>query len=361
VARTGLVPGVQACGRCGGPLRLVREEPERRLDFAWQSLRWLTVHRPVWDCPSCPSEAARKATEPAFAARRIPVGNGLLAELLCARYEDHTPLAALGRLLASWGCPVSDLTLAEELARLSKAVLPVAEAVRAEVMAHPQEQDPEPARYAEVLGQTVRKGALAGRSSARSCAFFVMPDGKRSLESTGKSRPLARLLTLATVGRGPDGVLGATRQRFRAQVWVEPERVGRALHLLHGFGQARGLGDARAAEAALRAWAEAERATFVDPSTGYEAAVVYVLAQWERLVADPPRETLTLAKGTPREWGFDAQEGGASAFAAWCTLIASCQRNGLRPWRYLNALLEALAAGRLGEPERWRPDRVSLP
>lgn len=356
----------QVCGQCGGPLRVQRIERERRFDFAWQSFQREELHRQWLDCPACPVEPPQRALSPAVASRRLPLSNGLLAQVLVARFGEHSPLVQVQRTLSELGLELSLRQLAEECARVGRLAAPLVSHMAA---AGPAVQvDAEGVRAVEIIGRSQRRGALYGRRTPEGVLFTWVPDGEAPPAAQGSrgAASLAGTLYAAVLGRSAAGFASRARQRFFEALPRSPGGAGTALHHLHAVeGVARVDDAARArAEARLLSWLEAERQRFgPTPDTRFQRAVATTLDQWPRMAPlVEPRDSAALGpllKGGPREWLFDAAEGGVVNAALWHSLIESCRLLGIRPWAYLTDLLSALAASPDLPVAPWTPSAWS--
>jgi hypothetical protein len=82
--------GSQACGCCGPELHSIGESVSEMLDWVPAQLRVLRIARPKYACRACGSIAQAPAPErPIAGGMATPA---LLAQVLIAKYCDHTPL-----------------------------------------------------------------------------------------------------------------------------------------------------------------------------------------------------------------------------------------------------------------------------
>jgi len=127
-----LDPG-ERCPDCGGVLRLVGEDVAEILDFIAAKLKVIEVHRPKKSCRDC--ECMVQSPAPSRPISRGLAGPGLLAHILVAKFDDHLPLYRQGEIFARLGADIPRSTLIDWCGQAAAAIRPVANLIRAEVMA----------------------------------------------------------------------------------------------------------------------------------------------------------------------------------------------------------------------------------
>ena len=127
-----LDPGAH-CPDCGGALRLVGQDVAEILDFIAAKLKVIEVHRPKKSCRDC--ERMVQTPAPSRPIPRGLAGPGLLAHILVAKFDDHLPLYRQGEIFARMGADIPRSTLIDWCGQAAGAVRPVANLIRAEVMA----------------------------------------------------------------------------------------------------------------------------------------------------------------------------------------------------------------------------------
>ena len=100
----------EVCACCGGVLHTVGESVSEMLDWLPAQLRVLRIRRPKYGCRACGKLHQAAAPE-------RPIAGGLatpalLAQVLVAKYCDHTPLYRQARILARHGVEIDRSTLA---------------------------------------------------------------------------------------------------------------------------------------------------------------------------------------------------------------------------------------------------------
>ena len=127
-----LDPG-ERCPDCGGVLRLVGEDVAEILDFIAAKLKVIEVHRPKKSCRDC--ERMVQTPAPSRPIPRGLAGPSLLAHILVTKFDDHVPLYRQGEIFARLGADIPRSTLIDWCGQAAAAVRPVANLIRAEVMA----------------------------------------------------------------------------------------------------------------------------------------------------------------------------------------------------------------------------------
>jgi len=127
-----LDPG-ERCPDCGGALRLVGEDVAETLDFIAAKLKVVEIHRPKKSCRDC--EHMVQSPAPSRPIPRGLAGPSLLAHILVAKFDDHVPLYRQGEIFARLGADIPRSTLIDWCGQAAGAVRPVANLIRAEVMA----------------------------------------------------------------------------------------------------------------------------------------------------------------------------------------------------------------------------------
>lgn len=89
----GLAAGACECGECGGKLRTLDEDVSEQLEHVPASFKVIRHVRPKLACVRC--QRIFQADAPSRSIQRGLPGPGLLAQVLVAKYCDHTPLYRL--------------------------------------------------------------------------------------------------------------------------------------------------------------------------------------------------------------------------------------------------------------------------
>ena len=99
-----------ACPCCGGPLHAIGETVSEMLDWLPASLRVLRIRRPKYGCRACGN--IHQAPAPERAIAKGLATSSLLAQVLVAKYCDHTPFYRQSQIFARHGVALDRSTLA---------------------------------------------------------------------------------------------------------------------------------------------------------------------------------------------------------------------------------------------------------
>lgn len=119
---------------CGTAKVKIGEEVSEKLDFVPASFEVVETVRPCLACPKC-HEGVTVAKAPAQAVEKGLAGEGLLAHVVVSKYADHLPLNRLERIYGRQGVELSRSTLCDFVAAASRALEPLGEELRRQVLA----------------------------------------------------------------------------------------------------------------------------------------------------------------------------------------------------------------------------------
>lgn len=347
-----------------------RDQVRRRMDFQHQRFELVRVRRPRLQPPG--------GAEPVLAAWPVhlsvgaPIGNGLLAQVIAARFSDHDTTDAWARLVVRLGIGTTGERLSEAVIAASTHVAPVWQALHDEVLAHADGIDAGDLAARVPDGRQVREGRVRGVTAGDQIWFSwregddlspVLPRGVKA--EAGGHRAFD--LYADSEGRSRAGRWANVRKRLHLLLPQDPDRAAYALHLAHRVRRADTADPdpevLASAAGGLRRWLDARRKEFDMPRAPLERVVVALLGEWPDLVPvdeagqlAPPLHTLRTGRQSP-VMSIDPREGPPEDLLAWHSLIESCHRLGVRPWDYLHELLHAAAHGRMTDPGDWTPAR----
>jgi transposase len=373
----GDLPPDERVGACGEPRRRLGERTHHRLDFRFQRYELLTVRRAVYDCPLCPEEEPVVATSPRFLSGGVPIGNGLLAQLVVARFGDHGNLSELANSMSRYGLVIEADKLDSATRKAAAAVQQVIAAIRAEVNEAKRvhidarglpTRRPGPQR--DIVGELFCVSAEDQLYWAiKEPAQGADPGSPDPTEGAGgrkvREGEVAWNLLRDKLGWSREGRWGGLRHRLTVALITDPQRAAYGLFLVGALGQAAGpsgdKADLAARQRALKTWLDEQHATMDSPSTAMARAVSYALQLWPQLrhVDEAGRpidegEPRRFPKAWTAQWDLQSVAD-REALTTWCTLIGCCRRLGLRPWEYLYELFEAVANDALRDPAAWTP------
>ena len=123
----GLAAGACACGECGGTLRSLGEDVSEQLEHVPASFKVIRHVRPKLACVRC--QRIFQADAPSRAIQRGLPGPGLLAQVLVAKYCDHTPLYRQARIYAREGVDIARSTMVDWVAQSAALLDPLVDAL----------------------------------------------------------------------------------------------------------------------------------------------------------------------------------------------------------------------------------------
>jgi transposase len=129
---TVLSPG-EACGRCGGNLKLLGEDVTEELEYVPGHYIVNRIVRPRMACSCC--EAICQAPLPSRPIERGRPGPGLLAHVLVSKYADHLPLYRQSTIFDRNGIDLDRSTLADWVGKSAALLEPLADAIGLHVLA----------------------------------------------------------------------------------------------------------------------------------------------------------------------------------------------------------------------------------
>ena len=97
-----------------------------------REIELLHVHRGYYHCPFAPEEPVFKNPEPRFVAGRIPLGNGMLAQLIASIYDDHSSISEQAGILDRLDFALAEEHIGTGLDNATLAMQPVMDALVAE-------------------------------------------------------------------------------------------------------------------------------------------------------------------------------------------------------------------------------------
>lgn len=365
--------GEVSCRSCGGAMAVFDTAESFRIEWVPGHFERLDIVREKCACPACPQEGVVTAPGP-FGLDRCLAGNGLLARVVCDKFADHLPTNRQAKRMKREGFDIGSHTLSSWLCRIGSLLAPVAQAVRADILAAAAVQGDDTGLPIQDAGDgTLRKGRLWAFTDQQQVFYAFTPtkegtfpnallagfDGKLLLADGGsefnevvRERDLTRagcwshlrskfFKALADHPRDAALALGTLRDLFaiEARVWGQPpdavlaERHARSRPLVDGFYTwVRGM------------------APLARPKSRLAAAFTYALNQEAEMRCflergDVPMHNnlselmLRQAVVGRKNWLFSRSEGGAEAAATLYTLIGSCGLQGVDPQTYIKDVL----------------------
>jgi len=388
----------RTCGGCGQERAVIGHDESERLEYVPASFVVRRLRRERRACRRC-RDAVVRAPVPPQLVERGALGEGLLAQVLVAKYKDHLPLYRQRQIYRRQGVDLPRSTLGDAVAASAFALQPLANRIGERVRAAPIVQTDDTG--IRVLDRDhpgkIKRGILWPYVAEQRLAAFVYTptregkfpkawlegyrgylqvDGYSGYDALfqGEACPRIEVGCFAHARRYFVRALDAGDDRA-----LEPIAWVQGLYRVESEAQREALApEARAARrqkqarpilGELERWlaAMAER---VAPKSPLGSAIGYTRGRWPallryledgRLEIDNNRveRLVRLVAVGRKNYLFAGSDAGAERAAILYTLIATCTLHELDPWVYLKDVLEKLAAGWLQReidallPDRW--------
>ena len=379
--------GSHACACCGGALHVIGESVSEMLDWVPAQLRVLRIARPKYACRACGTIAQAPAPErPIAGGMATPA---LLAQVLIAKYCDHTPLYRQSQIFARHGVDLARSTLAGWVGGACWWLEALHERLCKNVFAsnHLFADDTpvpvlDPGRGRTKTGRLwvyVREQRPWCGPEPPAAVFLFAPDRKAERPASHLENfkgvlhvdGYAGFERLAATG---DVVLAAcwahTRRKFYevAEATGSPvaaealRRIGELYAVearVRGQSPARRLAERRSFSTpiveALRDWLEAQLSRISGRSALAEA-IRYALSRWDGLTrflhdgrieldTNPVERAIRPVALGRKNHLFAGSDGGGERWAIVCTLVETAKLNGLEPYAYLVDVLQRMVDG----------------
>jgi transposase len=393
-----------ACPCCGGALHEVGESVSEMLDWVPARLRVLRIRRPKYGCRTCNTMHQAPAPERVIAGGLATPA--LLAQVLVAKYCDHTPLYRQAQIFARHGVEIERSTLAGWVGGACWWLDALHEKLCAEVFASDHlfaDDTPipvlDPGRGRTKTGRLwvyARDDRPWGGPAPPAAVYLFEPDRKAE-------RPVSHLARFKGVLQ-VDGYAGFEQVAERegvvlAACWAHTRRkfyeVAEATSSPIAAEALRRIGELYVIEARIRGqspelrlagrrswskpivdalylWLDRQLAQ-IPARSGLAEAIRYALTRWEGLArflhdgrveldTNPVERAIRPVALGRKNHLFAGSDRGGARWAAVCSLIATAKLNDVEPYAYLRDVLQRMVDGhpvnRLGEllPWAWKPE-----
>ena len=383
---------------CTAPLQRIGEDITEKLDYTPGIFSVERHVRGKWVCRCC--DTLVQAPVPAHVIDKGIPTEGLLAQVLVAKYADHLPLARQEKIFARAGVPIARSTLAQWVGQCGVQLQPLVDALRAEVLASSVlHADETPVQMLKPgAGKTHRAYLWAyaagrfeplraviydfceSRAGKHASSFLagwrghLMVDDYAGYNAVLSSSGVIELGCMAHARRkffdlqqAGTSAIGAKALTYFGQIYdIERTVVDAAYQIRHQVRQQH----TRPIMEALREWMVLQRSQ-VPVGSATAKALDYSLRRWEALARflDDGRlpidnnhlegQIRPIAVGK-HNWLFAGSLRAGQRAAAVMTLVNSARLNGHDPCAYMKDVLQRLPTQKIsaiGEllPHRWQP------
>lgn len=391
------------CTCCGGALHPIGETVSELLDWVPAQVRVLRIRRPKYGCRAC--ERIHQAPAPPRAIAGGLATPALLAQVLVAKYCDHTPLYRQAQIFARHGVHLERSTLAGWVGGACWWL----DALHAALCTHVFASDHlfaddtpvpvlDPGRGRTKTGRLwvyARDDRRWGGPAPPAAVYLFAPDRKALrpvthlahfkgvLQVDGYSgfEQLTRrgTITLAAcwahtrrkfyeIHAATDSPIAAEAlQRIAALYRVEAQLSGQAPEQRRAGRQA----DTAPLIRDLKVWLDQQLMRLPERNPVADA-IRYALGRWPALTrflddgrieldTNPVERAIRPVALGRKNHLFAGSDGGGVRWATVCSLIETCKLNDVEPYAYLNDVLERMVEGypanRIAEllPWAWKP------
>ena len=387
----GIEPASTACPCCAGAMHVIGEDVSKRLDVVPAQYQVIVSHRPKYACRACEGQVVQAPATPRLIEGGLPTER-MVAQVLVAKYADHTPLYRQAQGLARQGIEIDRSTLAYWTGYAAAELKPVWTLMRQELLSSTK----------LFVDETTAPVLDPGRGRTKTGYFWAIARDDRGWAGAD---PPAVVYTYAP-GRGAEhaialledfsGVLqtdgysayktlaGRNRQVTLAHCWSHLRRkffdlakggsAPIASEALRRIGELYAIeADIRGQDAAARAAARQDRsAPLIEdlkswletqltklPGRSPAAGVIrYALAHWEGLIVfltdgrveldtNPVERAMRPIALNRKNALFAGSDEGARHWAVLATLVENCKLHDVNPTAYLADVLTRLVNGHL--------------
>jgi transposase len=386
----------KSCKGCGGALVRIGEETAEQLEYVPGCFHIVLHIRPKYACKNCQANVVIAEPPSQPIDKGLP-GPGVLAHVVTSKYADHLPLNRQTGIFERHGVDVSRSTLCDWIARSAELLEPVVDAMIRDVLASKVvHTDDTPVPVQDGDRRHTRQGRLwvyvGDRAHAQTVFDFspnheqgwpqaFLKDFKGYLQADAYPgyNKLYATGNVIEVGCWAHG----RRYFFEAQeTHRDPARTAMAyIHELYAIEEAaRDLTApdrqkiraerARPVLDDLYRWLDAQAAVVL-PKSPMGEAITYVRQQRSALLRYLDDGDLSIDNNAAeralrrvaigrKNWMFTGSDEGGRRAAILYSLVASCQQNGVEPFRYLRDVIERVSTHPAREvaelmPSRWKP------
>jgi transposase len=361
---------------CGTAKTRIGETTTEKLEYIPARLKVVVLARAKYACPRC-HDGVAEAPAPPQAIEKSLAAEGLLAQVVVAKYVDHLPLYRQAQIFAREGLDLSRTTLCGWTADVADALAPIGDQIRREIVAADYLQTDD----TSITILTEPAGRLTGRiwtyldPLARHVVYEATPTHEGHEPATFLATFMGTLQADAYTGydalyrTGRITELGcwAHARRYFVEALATDARAAPMLvqirQLYHVEDEAAALAPSerglrrREQSAPILAAIDRERralAEVVLPKSPLGDALRYLGNQWDalqrfvedgRVALDNNRaenQLRVIALGR-KNWLFAGSLAGAKRAALLYSLVQSCRLAEISPFEYLKDVLVRIA------------------
>jgi transposase len=393
-----LTEAEKLCPCCGEVRGRIGQEESEQLEYHPASLKVLVHVRPKYGCRRCDEEGYN----PNIAAAPLPPqpiekglpGPGLLAYVVVSKLGDHLPLYRLENIFARQQVRVARSTMCAWMAAAGELVLPLvalmASRVKQSRVIHTDDTTVPIQSPGEKQCRKGRIWCYLGDGANPYIVYEYTPNRTRA----GPANWLAGFTGYlqADAYGGYDGIYSGgrvtevacwahARRKFFEAKETDSKRAAEVLSFVRELyaveDEAKELDDASRRRtlrqqksvpilARIKSWL-AEENEIVLPRSPMGQAITYAQNQWDALTTYTTQGFLAIDNNTSeralkrvaigrKNWLFAGHDQAAEHHATLWSLIASCERHGLDPQRYLTSVLAKLPFTPATELNQFLPD-----
>ena len=387
----------KACPCCGEMRQRIGAEVSEQLEYLPASFKVLRHVRHKYACKRCEQEATATpistAAKPPQPIDKGLAGPGLLAYVITSKLGDHLPLYRLEHIFERQGVSIARSTMCAWLQAAAELVQPLVSLMAGRVKRSRVIHADETVVPVQAPGTgRCRKGRIwtyIGDHEDPYIVYHYTPDRTRA----GPSSWLAgyKGYLQADAYGGYDGIYhkgdvtevacwAHARRKFFDAKATDGRRSAAMLAMVGELydveRRAKDLDEATRLELRqreslpilerIRAWLDDE-GRVVLPRSPMAGAIGYVLNQWNALSVYATQGFLAIDNNAAeralkrvaigrKNWLFAGNDKAGQTAATLYTLIASAERHGVDPQRYLTSVLAKIVSTPAGELEQFLPD-----
>jgi transposase len=407
------------CPCCDEPRVCIGSQSSEQLEFVAATFKVLKHVRNKYACKTCGKgcqhcdgsphiEMATKAAQPI--EKGLP-GPGLLAHIAVSKMQDHLPLYRLEQIYGRIGVDIARSTMCSWMMNCGMLVQPLVGLMTRRIMqskAIHTDDTPVPVQDDTVKGKckSGRIWCFLGDESNPYDVFHYTPDRTRAGPQNFLADYQGHLQADAYGGydgiytRGnvtevacmaharrkffeakeTDGRRSAQMLRFVQRLYAIEDRIklrierrsgssGAVLAMAQRHEITRQTRQARSVPILnqMKAWLDTEQ-KLVLPRSPIAAAITYMLNQWIALCAYTTEGFLNIDNNAAeralkrvaigrKNWLFAGNDPAGKSHANLYTLLASAQRHGLDPQKYMMSVLSKIGQTKVSELDQFLPDK----